>query len=53
VGARVWWGILRGKRPPGRPRRRWENNVRVNLPEVGWGQDWIDLVDIETGGGIL
>jgi hypothetical protein len=28
----------------GRPRRRWEDNVKMNLKEVGWGgMDWIDL----------
>jgi len=26
-----------GKRPPGRPRRRWEDNINMNLQEVGWG----------------
>jgi len=28
---------LEGKRPLGRPRFRWENNIRMNLQEVGWG----------------
>jgi hypothetical protein len=33
-----------GKRPLGRPRRKWEDNIRINLREVGWGgMDWIDL----------
>jgi hypothetical protein len=33
-----------GKRPLGRPRRRWEDNSRINLGEVGWGDvDWIGL----------
>jgi hypothetical protein len=33
-----------GKRPLGRPRRRWEDNVRMDLREIGWGGvDWIDL----------
>ena len=28
----------------GRPRRRWEDNIKINLREVGWGGiDWIDL----------
>jgi hypothetical protein len=26
-----------GKRPLGRPRRRWEGNIKMNLEEVGWG----------------
>jgi hypothetical protein len=33
-----------GKRPLGRPRRRWEDNVRMDLQEVGCGcEDWIGL----------
>jgi hypothetical protein len=33
-----------GKRPLGRPRRRWEDNVRMDLQEVGsWCEDWIGL----------
>jgi hypothetical protein len=32
------------KRPLGRPRRRWVDNVRMDLGEVGWGDvDWIGL----------
>jgi len=34
---------LEGKRPLGRPRRRWEVNIKMNLQEVGCeGMDWID-----------
>jgi hypothetical protein len=34
-----------GKKPPGRPRRRWEDNRMVDLQEVGsGGMDWIELV---------
>ena len=37
-------GKPKGKRPPGRPRRRWEDNIKINLQEVGCGSmDWIDL----------
>jgi hypothetical protein len=33
-----------GKRPLGRPRRRWVDTIRMDLGEVGWGDvDWIDL----------
>jgi hypothetical protein len=33
-----------GKRPPGRPRRWWVDNIRMDLGEVGWGDvDWIGL----------
>jgi hypothetical protein len=36
-------GKPEGKRPQGRPRRRWEDN-RMDLREIGWGgMDWIDL----------
>jgi len=38
-------GKLEGKRPLGRPRRRWVNNIRMDLQEVGiWtGLDWTGL----------
>ena len=33
-----------GKRPVGRPRRRWEDNIKMDFQEVRWGgMDWIDL----------
>jgi hypothetical protein len=33
-----------GKRPLRRPKRRWEDNIRMDLTEIGWGgMDWIDL----------
>ena len=33
-----------GKRPLGRPRGRWEYNIKMDLQEVEWwGMDWIDL----------
>jgi len=33
-----------GRRPPGRPRRRWMDNIRIDLQEVGCGyMDWIEL----------
>jgi hypothetical protein len=32
------------KRPLGRPRRRWVDNIKIYLREIGWdGVDWIDL----------
>ena len=37
-------GKLEGRRPLGRPRRRWVNNIRMDLQEVGCGyMDWIGL----------
>jgi hypothetical protein len=34
---RIFVGKLEGERPLGRPRRRWEDNMKTDLPEVGWG----------------
>jgi hypothetical protein len=35
-----------GKRPLGRPRRRWMDNIKMDLKERGWGGvDWIDLAE--------
>jgi hypothetical protein len=56
-------GKPEGKRPLGTPRRRWVDNIRMDLGEVGWGDvDWIGLVkdrnrwraelDIEPSGSI-
>jgi hypothetical protein len=42
---RLLVGKPEGKRPLGRPRRRWVDIIRMDLGEVGWGDvDWIDLV---------
>ena len=42
---KVLVGKPEGKRPLGRLRRRWENNINLDLQEVGCrGMDWIDLV---------
>jgi hypothetical protein len=41
---RVLIGKPEGKRPLGRPRRRWEDGIRMDLREFGWGSvDWIQL----------
>jgi hypothetical protein len=41
---RLLVGKPEGKRPLGRPRRRWEDNIKIDLQEVSWeGTDWIDL----------
>ena len=46
-GRGVYWGLLwkpEVKRPLGRPRRRWENNIKMDLLIVGCvGMDWIKL----------
>jgi hypothetical protein len=37
-------GKPEGKRPLGRPRRRWVDNIKIYLREIIWGgMDWIDL----------
>jgi hypothetical protein len=37
-------GKPRGKRPLGRHRRRWNDNIKMYLREIGWGgMDWIRL----------
>jgi hypothetical protein len=41
---RMLVGKPEGKRPLGRPRRRWENNIKMVLQEVGEGHvDWMEL----------
>jgi len=40
---RVLAGKPEGKRPLGRPRRRWEDNIKMGLREMGGGGDWMEL----------
>jgi hypothetical protein len=41
---RIMVGKPEGKRPLGRPRRRWVNNIKIDLRDIGWdGVDWIGL----------
>ena len=41
---RFWVGKREGKMPMGRPRRRWEDNIKMDLQEVGGGGgDWMEL----------
>ena len=43
---RVLVGKLEGKRPLGRPRRRWEVNIEMSLREVGCDPgEWVDLAE--------
>ena len=53
--ALVW--KTEGRRPPGRSRRRWEDNIKIDLREVEWdSRDWIDgsiWLRIGTGGGLF
>jgi hypothetical protein len=45
-GRRVCKGLVgkpEGKRPLERPRRRWEDGIRMDLGVISWGVDWIQL----------
>ena len=43
---RVLVGKSEGNRPLGRPRRRWEDNIKMDLQEVGGGfEDWMELAE--------
>jgi hypothetical protein len=38
-----WWGSLRERDPLGRPRLRWEDNIKRDFQEVGGGcEDWVE-----------
>jgi hypothetical protein len=51
---RVSVGKTEGKRPLGRPRHRWENNILIHLQELGWGE-WSGMICLRiwTVGEIL
>jgi hypothetical protein len=51
---RILLGRPEGRRPHGRPRRRREDNIKMDLQEVAWGA-WTGLIwlRIGTGGGLL
>jgi hypothetical protein len=40
---RILVGRHEGMSPLGRPRRRWEDNIKMDIQDVGWGMGWIDL----------
>jgi hypothetical protein len=43
---RILVGEPDGRRPLGRPRRRWVDNINMDLREIGWDFiDWIDLTE--------
>jgi len=50
---KVLVGKPEGKRQLGRPRRRWEDNIKMDLREVGGGGDWTELAQVGTVGGHL
>jgi hypothetical protein len=42
--SRIMVGKPEGKRPLGSPRSMWDDNIKMDLGEIGWGgMDWIDL----------
>jgi hypothetical protein len=47
---RVLVGKPEGKRLFGRPRHRWEDNIKMDLQEVGWGE-WTGLIWLRRGTG--
>jgi hypothetical protein len=43
---RILVGKPEGKRPQGRPRRRWVDNIKMDLTEIGWDSvEWIDMAE--------
>jgi hypothetical protein len=52
-GYRVLMGKPEGRRPLGRPMHRWENNIKMDLQELGWGMGWIDLAQNRDRWGLL
>jgi len=47
---RLLVGKPEGKRPLGRPRRRWEVNIKIDLQEVGGGRgDWMEFAQDRDG----
>jgi hypothetical protein len=51
---RVLVGKPEGKKPLGRPSRRWEDGIKMDIREIGWGV-WsgFSWLGIGTGGGLL
>jgi hypothetical protein len=50
---RILAGRPEARRPPGRPRHRWEDNIKMGLQDMGVDMDWIDLAQDRAGGGLL
>jgi hypothetical protein len=52
---RVLVGKPEGRRPLGRPRRRWEDGIKLDLREIGWRGGWsgFSWLRIGTVGGLL
>jgi hypothetical protein len=51
---RYWWKKSEGKRPLGRSRRKWMDNIKMDLREIEWnGVDWIDMAQDRDQGSAL
>jgi hypothetical protein len=51
---RILVGKSEGKRPLARPRRRWVDNIKMDLREIGWdGRTGSNCLRIRTSGGLL
>jgi hypothetical protein len=50
---RILVGKPEGKRPLGRPRRRWVDNIQIDLGEIGWVWTGLNWLRIGTSGGLL
>ena len=48
-----FWPGTEGRRTRERPRRRWEDNIKMDFQEVDEGVDWIDMVENRAGDGLL
>jgi hypothetical protein len=47
-------GRPEGKRPLGRLKRRWEDNIKIGLREIGFGgANWMQLAQIGSSGGLV
>jgi hypothetical protein len=55
IAYRILVGKPEGKRSQGRPRRRWVDNIKIDLREIGWdGVVWILLIRLRIGtSGVL
>jgi hypothetical protein len=43
---RILVGRPEGKRPFGRPRPRWKDNIKMDIQDIGWAMDWIELAQV-------
>jgi hypothetical protein len=51
---RILMGKSEAKSPLGRPRRRWVDNIEIDLREIGWDcRDWIDLAQVRDQWRVL